>query len=236
MKFLARLICSLILVSTPALALASALAENDSLITFDRALHFTTLEGSDAIATVGQYSIEAIAESDTAIRLRKGAETLTVSATRLLHEESVPHPTSLLISEGTDRLHIVLLLPDRVAFDAVGFFDAVRSRDVISGVTQFQPGIFKQAVQQKATSPALSGAILQISPSPFAELQRQAAQAKAEMEPAALLARIKVLEGVLSCMLIEGYGTTFGPPLPLPRVYPTERADVRWNGIKCPGK
>lgn len=236
MKFFARLICSLILLSTPTLALASALAENDSLISFDRALHFSTLEGSDVIATVGQYSIEAIAESDTAIRLRKGTETLTVSATRLRHEESVPHPTSLLISEGTDRLHIVLLLPDRVAFDAVGYFDAVRSRDVISGVTQFQPGLFKQAMQQKATSPALSGAILQISPSPFAELQRQAAQAKAEMEPAALLARIKAIEFVLSCMAIEGYGRTYGYALPPPSIHPSTRADVGWDGIKCPGK
>ena len=77
------------------------------------------------------------------------------------------------------------------------------------------------------------------SPGVTTELQRLAAeqaQAKAELEPAALLARIKVLEWILSCMDIEGYGKQYAPAFPPTKVYPAQPADVRWNGKKCPGK
>jgi hypothetical protein len=90
-------------------------------------------------------------------------------------------------------------------------------------------------LQSLMTQPGAASVVITPGPTPAvtAELQRIAAEqqkAKAELDPAALLARIKFLEWTLSCMNIEGYGTIYGPAFPPPKVYPAEQADVRWMG------
>jgi len=224
------------MVATATIASGEEGTDTDSLIVLNRELHFTGGDGGDVPAPLGQYSVEAGPEEHPSIRLRNGTDALVVPATRLSHDETVVHPTSLLVLDGDDRLHVVLLIPGGAALDAIGYFDAVRPRDVNVRATQLRSDAFKQALQQKTTSQGLAGPISQVSPAVLVEMQKMAAQAKAEMEPAAMLIRIKALEAVIRCLVIEGYGKTYGPASPPPIVYPANRADVSWDGIKCPGR
>ena len=187
-----------------------------------------------------------------------------MSAAPTTHQENIARPVALLIASDPELLHIVLLFPGGKALDAIGYLNPQRSRDVIPKVlesSRITAAVMKQGAGQAApptVAPAVPPSVVPAVPPSVApavppatsssvpsnpavttELQRLAAeqaQAKAELEPAALLARIKVLEWILSCMDIEGYGKEYAPAFPPTKVYPAQPADVRWNGKKCPGK
>lgn len=236
-------------------ASAATLDADIVLIVLDRELHVTTAEGTDLVIGAGQYEVEASVKPDPAIILRKQTDTVTVTipATTIHHEELLTRPSALLLSDPPENTHVVVVLPSGVALDAVGYFDAVRSRDAaypnVISRNRLQSALAAQAAQRQGAAPPFS-AVMPPSPVLQAELQRQAEEAakakaeqataqeraKAEMEPAAMLARIKMLEFVLSCMVVEGFSTVYGPVLPPPRVYPSQSADIKWNGMKCPGK
>ena len=213
-------------------------------VAIDRELHFQTSEGADVVIVPGVYSVGALASGLQLIHQRVNFP-FSVSALPTTHQENITRPVALLIASDPDLLHIVLLFPGGKALDAIGYLSAVRPRDITPKVlepSRIAAAWMKQGAGQ-AVSPSMSIAgnpAVTAEPQRIAAEQAQAkaeqAQAKAEQEPAALLARIKFLESILACMFIEGYGTTYGPVLPPPKVYPAERADVRWNGIKCPGK
>ena len=214
-------------------------AQKPPTITLDRGVHFTSDEGTDIAVAPDSYAIGPGSESRPAIELRKGTDTITLPAAVTKHEEQISSHVALLISDDPDTLHIVLLLPGGKAFDAIGYFSVARPRDVQSRVL----GSSRIAEASKFVSSPGDSAVTPANPAVLAEIQRLAAeraaeqaQAKAEQEPAALLARIQVLEWILSCMYIDGFGKTYGPAFPPPKVYPAQTPDVRWNGMKCPGK
>jgi hypothetical protein len=78
------------------------------------------------------------------------------------------------------------------------------------------------------------------TPAVTGELQRLAAEQqrlKAELDPAALLARIKHLESLLSCLyIVGGSGASHGYVFPGPKASPFASLDARWDGTKCPGQ
>jgi len=208
-------------------------------VTIDRELNFQTSEGSDLVIVPGVYSVVALASGLHLIH-HKTNFPFSVSAAPTTHQENIARPVALLIASDPDLLHIVLLFPGGKALDAIGYLNAVRPRDITPKVVESSriTAAWMKQVAGQAVSPSVSSSVPS-NPAVTAELQRIAAeqaQAKAEMEPAALLARIKSLESILACMFVEGYGTTYGPAFPPPKVYPAQTADVRWNGIRCPGK
>ena len=210
---------------------ADVTPQNPPTIVIEQELHFTSDEGTDIAVAPDSYTVAPGPEARPAIELRTDTGTIALPASVISHQEDVGSPAALLVPGDPDNLHLVLLLPGRKAFDALGFFDAARPRGInptVSEGTQITPALFQQATQHKTVSPTV-----------MAELQRLAAEqqrAKAESDPQALLARIKALEWVLSCLYIDGFhghAPAFPPP---PNIGPAETPDVRWNGMKCPGK
>src|SRR5262245_50283549 len=187
MRMIVWLFVGSFLIGAACPASANDLSPENLLIVLDRDLHFTSQEGADLTVTADQYSVEPPSESGSVITLRKGTATITLPAIKISHNEQLAHPSALLISDRSDNMHIVVVLPGGVAYDTVGYFDAVHPRDPnVMGATQIQSALYRQAT--------------------LAEIQRRMAaqqQAKAELEPAALLARIKVLEYILACMSVE---------------------------------
>ena len=227
-------------------------------VTIDRELNFPTSEGADLVIVPGVYSVVALTSGLQLIH-QKTNFPFAVSAAPTTHQENVTRPVALLIASDPELLHIVLLSPGGKALDAIGYLNPAHPRDVIPKVlesSRITAAVMKQGAGQAVPQPGAGQAVPQpgagqavppstsssvpSSPAVATELPRlsaEQAQAKAaELEPAALLARIKVLEGILSCMEIEGYGKDFSPAFPPIKVYPAQSADVRWNGKKCPGK
>lgn len=252
MKTGIRLLVDSLFCAIVSAASAATLDADAMLIVLDRELHVTTNEGTDLVIAAGQYEVEPRFEPDSAIVLKKQTGTVTIPATMIHHGEALTHPSALLITDSPENAHVVVVLPSGVALDAVGYFDAVRSRDAVYpnviGRNRLQSALASQAAQRQGAAPPFS-AISPPSPILQAELQRQAEEAakakaeqaaaqeraKAEMEPAAMLARIKMLEFVLSCMDVEAFSRA-SPVLPPPNVYPSTSAEIRWNGMRCPGK
>lgn len=208
-------------------------------ITLDRPLHFMSANGEDALVKAGQYGIEPIMDLQLALS-GEGQAPVLLQAISSTHTETVAQATALLVRGAQeDQWHLVYVTPDGMRLDAVGSTSGISSRGG-SGIFSLRDRArFYGKISQssEASSMTTDGS----APSPYlsVELQRLAAEqqrAKAELDPAALLARIKLLEWTLSCMYIDGFGTTYGPAFPSPKVYPAQTPDVRWNGMKCPGK
>jgi hypothetical protein len=216
-----------------------------AVVSLERPIHFLTATGEDVVIQAGAYKIESVLDVNFALT-KEGQPSILLQGLPGTHTETISQPTALLIQgEREDLWHLVLLMPEGRRLDALGSASGVRPRgnlDIVPADSKkfgAAAAVMKPGAGQ-AVSPSMS---IGTNPNVTAELQRIAAeqaqaqaQAKAEMEPAALLARIKVLEWILACMYVEGYGTTYGPAFPPPKVYPTQAADVRWNGMKCPGK
>ena len=104
---------------------------NASSIALDKAVHFSAPDGSDAIAPPGTYQVERIEE--TQIRLvpvgqEEQKNTVIVQAIATQPDESLGGPLALSIPYKEDEHHIVLLMPDGKALDAMGSYSGVRSR------------------------------------------------------------------------------------------------------------
>ena len=161
-------------------------------------------------------------------------DTITLPAAVTSHQEQVSSHVALLISDDPDTLHIVLLLPGGKAFDAIGYFSVARPRDAQSRVL----GSSRIAEASKMVSSPGDSAVTTANPAVLAEIQRQAAEraaeqerAKKELEPQALLARIRALESLLSCMGLSSY---IGSRPYLGPGAGKSYWEVRWDGYRCP--
>lgn len=227
-----------------------------STVTLDQAIFFTAPDGNDIVAEAGTYTVQPA--DDAQLRLLPQSEQpaiempaasishgeslhapLLLQAISTTHTETIAQATALLIrGEQEDQWHLVYLTPDGKRLDAVGTTADVSSRGVSGIVSPRDRANFRTMMTQPG--PASVAITPKPPPALTAELERLAAErerAKAELEPQALLARIKVLEGILACMDIEPYGKNLGPPFPSPpKLYPIQRADMTWSGVRCPGK
>ncbi len=209
--------------------------QNPPTITLNREVHFTSDEGTDIAVAPDSYAIGPGSESRSVIELRKGTDTITLPAAVTSHQEQVSSHVALLISDDPDSLHIVLLLPGGKAFDAIGYFSVARPRDVQSRIPS-SSRINAALIQQEANKvgPSIGGSAVTSNPAILAELQRRTAEeekAKKELEPQALLARIRVLESLLSCMGLWSYTGS------RPYLGPgggVGFSEVRWDGHRCP--
>lgn len=125
-----------LLVLACAVAIGTVLAAQDAaLLVLDRPIHFTTADGSDTTISSGTYSIEQ--EGTTTLRLQaEDGSTVDLQAVTIKHDESLSEPTSLAITEEgrEDELHIVLLLPDGQALEALGSYSGLTTRGLSSPI------------------------------------------------------------------------------------------------------
>jgi hypothetical protein len=221
-------------------------AENDlaslagaTAITLDRPLHFMSANGEDTLVKAGQYGIEPIMDLQLALS-GEGQAPVLLQAISSAHTETVAQATALLVRGAQeDQWHLVYVTPDGMRLDAVGSTSGISSR---GGSGIFSPkdrARFYGKISQSLGASSMTTDGSTQSPDLSVELQRRAAEqqrVKAELDPAALLARIKLLEWALSCMRIEGFGATYGYVFPPTRVYPSIVTKLGWDGVKCPGQ
>ncbi len=98
-------------------------------VEIDKQVHFLTPDGEDVVVSPGAYEVKIekdglrlIAEEGT------GSESTVIDAEAAKHEESVTHPTAMMLSEEEDRQIITLLLPDGQRWEALGSESGVHSR------------------------------------------------------------------------------------------------------------
>lgn len=106
------------------------ISHGTSSVPLTHAVHFSSPDGSDAVAPPGVYQVERV--EPTVLRLIPGEggkqQAVTVQAMPTEHEETISAPFALSIPYKEDEHHVVLLTPDGKALDAVGTYSGVRSR------------------------------------------------------------------------------------------------------------
>jgi hypothetical protein len=98
-------------------------------VSLDRALYLPAPDAADVILTPGRYRMAAATESSKLqVILAGDGHSLVVQAIAIHHKQQVAEPVALSIPDRTDKQHLVLLLPGGQGLDAVGSYDAVRTR------------------------------------------------------------------------------------------------------------
>lgn len=100
-------------------------------IQLDKAVHFSAPDGSDAVAPPGTYRVDQTEE--TKLKLVPAGEgeqkpAIIVQAMATQYEESLAGSLALSIPYKEDEHHVILLLPEGKALDAVGSYSGLRSR------------------------------------------------------------------------------------------------------------
>ena len=102
----------------------------NTTVTFDKAVHVTTAEGSDLILDIGEY---VVAPAQQWIRVTpsggQAVDAHLLEAQLGKHEEKLTDPLALsLTGVEPDSHHLVLLLPDGKSLEATGSYSGIRSR------------------------------------------------------------------------------------------------------------
>jgi hypothetical protein len=202
-------------------------------IAIDRPLHFLSANGEDVLVQAGQYEIEPVLDQQLALSGKDQGPWL-LDALASTHTETIEYTAALLVqAQPEDRWHMVYLTPAGTRLDAVGTTSEVQAR----GISPLE----RAKTSNSANQSRLTQAAVTATPAVKGELQRLADEQqrlKAELDPAALLARIKHLESLLACLYIAGPGDPMfqGYVFPGPKAYPFASLDARWDGTKCPGQ
>lgn len=101
------------------------------IVEFEKPVHFLTPDGKDIVIAPGGYSVEIAQEG---LRLKaadtEAAESVTIQAQPVTHEEAVEAPEPVTMSAGDDQQVVMVLQPEGKALQAVGTFSGVQSRDL----------------------------------------------------------------------------------------------------------
>ena len=76
----------------------------------------------------------------------KNKTTAVVDALNINHQMEISEPVALYVKDDQQYPHVVLLLPGGKGFEAVGSYDAIRSRDLRPQVTATQ---IQRALEEK---------------------------------------------------------------------------------------
>ncbi|MDP2381432.1 MAG: PAN domain-containing protein [Nitrospirota bacterium] len=94
-------------------------------------VHFSSADGAGLLAPAGQYVVDATAQSQVRLMPEQGTSPFVLTAALQAHDIDIATPVAVTFSEREDEPHVLLLLPDGRALDAIGSFNGVRSREVI---------------------------------------------------------------------------------------------------------
>ncbi len=127
-------------------------APESPAVLLDRAVHFTSPDGSDLTVAAGTYRVEQSAETHLRLVAAPPQPAIEIQAIATTHEETVASPLALAIAaEGQeDEIHLVLLLPGGQGLDATGSFSGTRARAIASALGRVQ--VQTAVVQSKATT------------------------------------------------------------------------------------
>jgi len=99
-------------------------------IALERQIHFQASDGRDLVVEAGTYTVQQAGDAYLRLLPQTDKPAIEIQAGSMIHEETISSPTALLIAEEgqEDEVHLVLVLPDGLAFDATGTFSGTRSR------------------------------------------------------------------------------------------------------------
>ena len=121
-------------------------AEALDTITLDRAVHFTTPQATGVVEEAGVYRLRVSEPSAIKFMGLKNKTTAVVDALNINHQIEISKPVALYVKDDQQYPHLVLLLPGGKGFEAVGSYDAIRSRDLRPQVTASQ---IQRALKEK---------------------------------------------------------------------------------------
>lgn len=101
-------------------------------VTLDQSVHFTSPEGNDVEVPPGTYHVESAGESRLRLNSSDGGAAFLIQAPPTTHTEAIELPIALTVASGEDANHLLLLMPDHTALDAMGSVSAVRSRAALA--------------------------------------------------------------------------------------------------------
>lgn len=105
-------------------------AEMVSTVSLEQPVHFMASDGTDVIVGIGTHEVDTLVGSHLRLNTTDGT-TLFLDAQATTHSEEIEAPLAVtVVGEDTDVIHIVLLLPNGQAMDAVGSISGTRSRGV----------------------------------------------------------------------------------------------------------
>ena len=140
-SFIARVIVGL------TIGLSSVVAADEtSTVTLDRAVYFTAPDGGDVQIASGDYRIEPAGESQLRLVMTSGGQPIQIAAYKTSHDETLVAPIAMaILEEGQDDpIHLVLILPDHRALDAIGSYSGIHSR--AATVSALKPARLQTAV------------------------------------------------------------------------------------------
>ena len=110
------------------------------LIDLDRPLYFMTIDGADTIAPAGSYRVEPAQDAQMRL-LPDGRAPILIAADRTTHDIDLSIPFALTFAEQENQPHVLLLMPDGQALDAVGSLSGIRPREaqLVTRHYQFSP-------------------------------------------------------------------------------------------------
>jgi hypothetical protein len=103
-------------------------AEALDTITLDRPIHFTTPQATDVVAQAGLYRLKVAEPSAMKFIGLKTKTTAVVDALHISHQTDITEPVALYLKDEQQFPHVVLLLPGGLGLEALGSYDAIRSR------------------------------------------------------------------------------------------------------------
>ncbi len=121
--------------ASPSAALDLLREETLDTVDLEKPVHFVTPETMDTVAAPGTYRVETAERDRLKLVSEKRNRTVVVMALPITHVERIATPIALQIRDDDKFPHVVLLMPDGNGLDAVGSYDAVRSRGQRSSLT-----------------------------------------------------------------------------------------------------
>ncbi len=100
-------------------------------IAVEKPAHFPTTEGATQLIPIGQYVVDSVDNAHLRLSPNDAPTPLVIAAALQSHDIDIPSPLVLAFAEREDEPHVLLLLPDGRALDAIGSFTGIQSRDLI---------------------------------------------------------------------------------------------------------
>ncbi len=100
-------------------------------VALDKPVHFLTTDGAGIVVQPGTYDVEVSQEhgdGNALVLKSQGRDAMTVAAETTRHDEQLSEIMLLAENRTDDELHLMLLLPNGEALDAIGSYSGVRSR------------------------------------------------------------------------------------------------------------
>jgi hypothetical protein len=99
-----------------------------STILLQKPVHFSFPDGADVQADVGIYRVEQATDKSLRLVPREKKESIVIQAHATKYDEPLSELVALSIPYQEDEHHVVLLMPDGNALDAVGTYSGVKTR------------------------------------------------------------------------------------------------------------